>query len=94
MVKRHQKSPFQDFGRCPKIVDFTLYPQYENTLPTQKALSFQRLIYIFFHLENNPYSKLVKFIKFLGHNHKSFRNDLTLDLLQEKCPPPTSPQVY
>ena len=31
---------------------------------------------------------LGKFTKFLGHNHKWFRNDLTLELLQEKCPLP------
>ena len=34
------------------------------------------------------YQKLGKFTKFLGHNHKLFRNDLTLELLQEKCPLP------
>ena len=42
MVKLHQKCPFQDFGRCPKILDYTLYPQYKNALPSQKALSSQK----------------------------------------------------
>ena len=48
MVKLHQKCLFQDFGRCPKILDYTLYPKYENALPSQKALCCQKLIYIFF----------------------------------------------
>ena len=55
MVKLHQKCPFQDFGRCPKILDYTLHPQYENALPSQKALSSQKLIIFFFQLENNHY---------------------------------------
>ena len=87
MVKLHQKCHFQDFGCCPIILDCTLYPQYKNALPCQKALSSQKLIYIYiyiFHLENNHYWKLGKFTKFLGHNHKSFRKDLTLDLLGAK----------
>ena len=80
MVKLHQKCPFHDFGRCPKILDYTLYPQYKNALPSQKKN-------IFFHLEeNNHFRKLGKFTKFLGQNHRSFRYDLTLDLLQEKTP--------
>ena len=40
MVKLHQKCPFQDFGRFPKILDDTLYPQYKNALPSQKKLFF------------------------------------------------------
>ena len=35
---------------------------------------------IFFYLEK----KLGNFTKFEGHNHKSFGNDLTSELLQEK----------
>ena len=34
------------------------------------------------------YQKLGKFTKFQGHNYKSFRNDFTLKLRQEKCPLP------
>ena len=84
MVKLHQKCPFQDFGRCPKILDYTLYPQYK-CFTFSKSLSSQKKNF-FFHLENNHYWKLGKFTKFLGQNHRSFRNDLTLDLLQEKSP--------
>ena len=76
MVKLHQKCPFQDFGCFSKILDCTLYPQHKNALSSQKMF--------FFHLENNHYWKLGNFTKFLGQNHSSFRNDLTLDLLQEK----------
>ena len=48
MVKLHQKCRFQDFECCPKILDYTLYPQYKNALPSQKALSSQKLINFFF----------------------------------------------
>ena len=34
MVKLCQKCPFKDFGCCPKILDYTLYPQSKNTLPS------------------------------------------------------------
>ena len=55
MVKLHQKCPFQDFGRCPKILDYTLFLQYKDALPSQKALSSQKKTLSFFHLENNHY---------------------------------------
>ena len=68
MVKHVQSTLLKDFGCCPKILDYTLYPQCKNALPSLL--------------------KLGKFTKFLGNNNKWFRNDLTLELLQERCPLP------
>ena len=38
MVKLRQKCFLKDFGCCPKILDYTLYPQYKNALPSQKLM--------------------------------------------------------